>query len=60
MLTDIFKKNIYKLSVSLIFCLCFSLKTVGDKQLCADPTMQWVKKIIESIQSKNATTPRSA
>uniref|UniRef100_A0A3P9C3Q7 C-C motif chemokine 3 n=1 Tax=Maylandia zebra TaxID=106582 RepID=A0A3P9C3Q7_9CICH len=36
------------------------LKTVGDKQLCADPTMQWVKKIIESIQSKNAkvtTTP---
>ncbi|XP_039873421.1 C-C motif chemokine 3-like [Simochromis diagramma] len=33
------------------------LKTVGDKQLCADPTMQWVKKIIESIQSKNAATP---
>uniref|UniRef100_A0A3B4F2T9 Chemokine interleukin-8-like domain-containing protein n=1 Tax=Pundamilia nyererei TaxID=303518 RepID=A0A3B4F2T9_9CICH len=33
------------------------LKTVGDKQLCADPTMQWVKKIIESIQSKNDITP---
>lgn len=59
MLTDIFKKNIQVVSI-INFCLCFSLKTVGDKQLCADPTMQWVKKIIESIQSKNATTPRSA
>uniref|UniRef100_A0AAZ1XW25 Chemokine interleukin-8-like domain-containing protein n=1 Tax=Oreochromis aureus TaxID=47969 RepID=A0AAZ1XW25_OREAU len=33
------------------------LKTVVGRQVCADPTTQWVKKIIESIQLKNATTP---
>ncbi|XP_019201000.1 C-C motif chemokine 3 isoform X2 [Oreochromis niloticus] len=33
------------------------LKTVTGRQVCADPTMQWVKKILESFQPKNATTP---
>ncbi|KAL3979905.1 F-box and WD-40 domain protein 8 [Sarotherodon galilaeus] len=33
------------------------LKTVTGRQVCADPTKQWVKKILESIQSKNPTTP---